>query len=171
VSYLDRLRALEGRGSNSLPEKKGGTPPPTKATEGASVGSVGAPPPTFSGEKGRTVAPVATVASRPSAGSAGSAGRPAKPQAPEAHPRWQVAPDPLSAESMEARRLRVVAMLAANPALRLAVVADAEVKAGDPVPVAVAIRDKGTCELHVPAARWDPFKLLELVARHGGVLH
>jgi hypothetical protein len=62
-------------------------------------------------------------------------------------------------------------MLAANPALRLAVVADAEVKAGDPVPVAVAIRGKGTCEVHIPASRFDPFKLLELVARHGGVLH
>ena len=69
---------------------------------------------------------------------------------------------------MEARRKRVVAMLAGNPALRLAVVCDAE---GDPVPVAVAIRDKGTCEVHIPAARFCPFKLLELVAKHGGTIH
>lgn len=67
---------------------------------------------------------------------------------------------PLSDQAAEARRQRVLAMLAANPALRLAVVCDAE---GDPVPVAVGIRDKGTCEVHIPAARFDPFALLELV--------
>ena len=70
-------------------------------------------------------------------------------------------------EAFEARRQRVLAMLAANPLLRLAVVCDAE---GDPVPVAVAIRDKGTCEVLIPAARFDPFGLLELVGRHGGTV-
>lgn len=56
-----------------------------------------------------------------------------------------------------------------DPALRLAVVCDAE---GDPVPVAVAIRDKGACEVHIPAARFDPFALLDLLQRHGGaILH
>jgi hypothetical protein len=69
---------------------------------------------------------------------------------------------------MERRRQRAVAMLEANPALRLAVVCDAE---GDPVPVAVAIRGKGTCDVHIPAARFDPFKLLDLVAKHGGTVH
>jgi hypothetical protein len=69
---------------------------------------------------------------------------------------------------MERRRQRAVAMLEVNPALRLAVVCDSE---GDPVPVAIAIRGKGACEVHIPAARFDPFKLLELVARHGGALH
>lgn len=73
-------------------------------------------------------------------------------------------PDPAA----EARRQRVLAKLADNPALRLAVVCDGE---GDPVPVAVAIRDKGTCEVHIPAARFDPFALLELVGRHGGTVH
>jgi len=73
-------------------------------------------------------------------------------------------PDPAA----EARRQRVLAMLADNPALRLAVVCDAE---GDPVPVTVAIRDKGTCEVHIPAVRFDPFALLELVERHGGTVH
>jgi len=63
----------------------------------------------------------------------------------------------------EARRQRVLAMLADNPALRLAVVCDG---AGDPVPVAVAIRDKGAAEILIPAARFDPFALLELVERH-----
>lgn len=68
----------------------------------------------------------------------------------------------------EARRRRVLAKLADNPALRIAVVCDGE---DDPVPVAVAIRDKGTCEVHIPAARFDPFALLELIERHGGTLH
>ena len=68
-------------------------------------------------------------------------------------------PDPAT----EARRQRVLAMLADNPALRLAVVCDG---AGDPVPVAVAIRDKGSVEILIPAARFDPFALLELVERH-----
>jgi hypothetical protein len=60
----------------------------------------------------------------------------------------------------------VLAMLAGNPALRLAVVCDGQ---GDPVPVAVAIRDKGTCEVLIPAARFDPFALLELVERHATI--
>jgi len=68
----------------------------------------------------------------------------------------------------EDRRRRLLAKLAANPALRLAVVCDGE---GDPVPVAVAIRDKGTCEVLIPAARFDPFALIELVGRHGGTVH
>ena len=63
----------------------------------------------------------------------------------------------------EARRQRVLKMLADNPALRLAVVSDG---AGDPVPVAVAIRDKGSVKILIPAARFDPFALLELVERH-----
>jgi hypothetical protein len=37
--------------------------------------------------------------------------------------------------------------------------------------VAVAIRGKGTCEVHIPAAKFHPFKLLELVAQHGGTVH
>jgi len=68
----------------------------------------------------------------------------------------------------EARRQRVLAVLAENPALRLAVVCDGE---GDPVPVAIGIRDKGTCEVHIPATRFDPIALLELVERHGGTVH
>ena len=57
----------------------------------------------------------------------------------------------------------MLTILADNPALRLAVVCDG---AGEPVPVAVAIRDKGTIEILIPAARFDPFALLELVERH-----
>lgn len=74
------------------------------------------------------------------------------------------APDP----AVQERRQRAVAKLAANPGLRIAVVCDGE---GDPVPVAVAIRDKGTCEVLIPRARFDPLALLELVARNGGEVH
>lgn len=72
---------------------------------------------------------------------------------------------PLSNPAAEGRRQRVLAKLTDNPALHLAVVCDG---VGDPVTVAVGIRGKGTCELHIPAARFDPFALLELVGRHGG---
>lgn len=68
----------------------------------------------------------------------------------------------------EIRRRRVLAKLAANPTLRIAVVCDGE---GDPVPVAVAIRDKGTCEVLIPAERFDGLALLELAARHDGGIH
>ena len=74
----------------------------------------------------------------------------------------------LSDRAAEARRQRVLAKLAGNSALRIAIVCDGE---GDPVPVTVGIRDKGTCEVYIPAARFDPFTLLELAARHGGIVH
>ena len=64
------------------------------------------------------------------------------------------------------RRQRVLAMLANDPALRLAVVCDGT---GDPIPVAVAIRHKGTVEVLIPAARFDPFTFLDLVERHNGL--
>ena len=67
-------------------------------------------------------------------------------------------PDPAA----ESRRQRVLAMLANDPALRLAVVCDGQ---GDPVPVTLAIRE-GTCEVLIPAARFDPLAILDLVERH-----
>jgi hypothetical protein len=63
------------------------------------------------------------------------------------------------------RRQRVLALLAERPDIDVAMVCDCE---GDPVPVVVAIRDRGLCEIHIPAAAFDPFALLELVGRHGG---
>jgi len=76
--------------------------------------------------------------------------------------KTEPSPDPAA----EDRRQRVLAILADNPALRLAVVCGGQ---DDPVPVAVAIRDKGTCEVLIPAARFDPFALLELVERHATI--
>src|SRR5436190_1165907 len=81
--------------------------------------------------------------------------------APRSSKEEELASDP----DGNSRRDRALAQLTMNPALHLAVVCDGE---GDPMPVAVAIRDKGTCEIEIPAARFDPFALIELVRQHGG---
>ena len=74
--------------------------------------------------------------------------------------------DPLA----EARRQRVVAMLAERPGLQYALATNTE---ADPeaVLVALAIRGKATCELRIPRDRYAPFLLLELLDKHGATLH
>jgi hypothetical protein len=69
---------------------------------------------------------------------------------------------------MEARRQRVLAVLAERPGLRYAVAVDNPDT--DPVILALAIRDKGTCELRIPAAKFDAFVLIDRIGRHGGRL-
>lgn len=120
---------------------------PAECDSGEIATATPATPATLEAAKGRTVATVATVAV-------------ANPPKREARP----VPDPKA----EDRRNRVLAMLTGDPGLRLAVVCDGE---GDPVPVAVGIRGLGTCEVHIPAGRFDPFALLDLVGRHGSPLH
>ena len=75
-------------------------------------------------------------------------------------------PDPAA----EARRQKVLVMLAANPGARYALVTDTE---SDPegVILALAIRGRATCELRIPRAKYDPFLLLDLIERHGGTVH
>lgn len=77
--------------------------------------------------------------------------------------------DPLSPAS-EARRQRVVAMLAERPGLQYALATNTE---ADPeaVLIALAIRGKATCELCIPRDRYAPFLLLELLDKHGATLH
>ena len=70
-----------------------------------------------------------------------------------------VLPDPAA----KARRQRVLAMLAERPGTRYAVVVDNPDT--DPVIVTLAIRGVGTCELAIPAAKFDAFMLLELLDR------
>lgn len=83
-----------------------------------------------------------------------------------------VLPDPAA----EARRQRVLAMLAERPGIRYAVVTDTEADP-DAVILALAIRDAMpdgstvTGELAIPRAKYDPFLLLELIERHGGSVH
>lgn len=70
----------------------------------------------------------------------------------------------------EARRQRVLAMLAAQPEARYAVLTDSE---SDPVAVIVvlAIRGRATCELLMPRDKYDGLLLLDLIERHGATLH
>lgn len=35
----------------------------------------------------------------------------------------------------------------------------------------MAIRDAGTCELHIPKAKYDGALLLDLIGRHCGTVH
>ena len=76
--------------------------------------------------------------------------------------------DPLS-PAAEARRQKVIAMLADNPGIQYAVTTDAN---ADPeaVILALAIRGQATCELRIPRAKYDPFLLRHLIERHGGTV-
>ena len=71
----------------------------------------------------------------------------------------------------ETRRQKVIAMLEAAPGTQRAVYADTE---SDPLNVilTVAVRScQQTCELMLPKAKYDPWKLLELIERHGQTTH
>jgi hypothetical protein len=77
---------------------------------------------------------------------------------------YEALPDPAA----EARRQKVLAMLAANPSARYAVVTDT---GADPVILALAIRGQATCELLIPRDKYDGFLLLDLLNRYGGTIH
>lgn len=80
------------------------------------------------------------------------------------------------APGFEARRQRVLAMLADLQAVRYAVLVDVD---ADPEAVILALAIRGavtdgaaaTCELRVPRDKYDPFLLLQLMARHGATVH
>ena len=73
---------------------------------------------------------------------------------------------PLEAGS-EARRQKVLAVLDAKPGITRAMVTDDEAEP-DFVIITVAIRDVGTADIKVPRKSYDPFAMLELLARHNG---
>ncbi len=81
----------------------------------------------------------------------------------------EAANDPLPDPAMEARRHRVLAMLTERPDIKYAMLVDNP--AADPVLLALAIRGQATCELAIPAAKFDPFLLLALIEPHGGTIH
>jgi hypothetical protein len=67
------------------------------------------------------------------------------------------------ADSAGARHYaKAVAMLAANPELRIAVVTERD----DPGIVGVAIRGSVYGELEIDAEKYDPFALLALIEQH-----
>jgi hypothetical protein len=78
--------------------------------------------------------------------------------------------EPLPDPETEARRQRVLKLLAANPSVRYALVTDIE---ADPeaVIVVLAIRGRVSCELRIPREKYDPFLLLDLIERYGGIIH
>jgi hypothetical protein len=70
----------------------------------------------------------------------------------------------------EARRQKVLAMLEAAPGTMRAVYPDTD---SDPhnVILTVAVRHVATCEMLIDKATYDPWRLLELVERHGQSIH
>jgi len=75
-------------------------------------------------------------------------------------------PDPRA----EARRQRVLELLAEHATARYALVTDTE---ADPeaVLLTMAIRGQATCEFQIPREKWDGVLFLELLERHGGTVH
>ncbi len=69
-----------------------------------------------------------------------------------------------------ARQEKVLAMLRENPEVPRAIYADAET---DPhnVILTIAVRNCATCEMLVPKAKYDPWRLLELIEQHGQPIH
>lgn len=77
-------------------------------------------------------------------------------------------PDVLPEPVAEARRQRVLAMLAQHPTARYAVITDTE---PDVVILALAVRDVATCELRIPRDKYDGVLLLDLIERCGSTVH
>ena len=75
-------------------------------------------------------------------------------------------PETLLDRQREMRRQKVIAMLDAAPGTQRAIYPDTD---SDPLNVilAIAIRHVATCEMAIPKAKYDPWRLLELIERHG----
>ena len=74
---------------------------------------------------------------------------------------------PPKPSEIDKRSMRALAMLDSCTAQR----AVFNTVVGDEVILTVAIRGLGTCELSIPKAKFDPWRLLELVERHGATTH
>ncbi len=90
--------------------------------------------------------------------------------------RLALAADTLPDPAAEARRKRVLAMLAERPGIRYAVLTDSQ---ADPAAVILAIAIRGaltnggtvTCELEIPRTKYDGVLLLDLLERRGATVH
>lgn len=81
--------------------------------------------------------------------------------------------DPLPDAEAEARRQRVLAMLAERPGIRRAVYCDGRTVNGIVI-LTVGILHAGrivTVDMEIPAGKYDGVRLLDLVARHSGTMH
>lgn len=87
-------------------------------------------------------------------------------------PNETAKPETLLGRQREARRQKVIAMLEAAPGTQRAIYADTD---SDPhnVILAVAVRHPtpATCEMLIPKAGYDAWRLLELIERHGQATH
>lgn len=72
-------------------------------------------------------------------------------------------------ELLKAHKPEVIAALA-DPDARVAALTDSEAVPGY-VLVSLAMRGRGTCELLIPAAKWDGVLFLDLLERHGRTIH
>jgi len=81
-----------------------------------------------------------------------------------------LASDALPGPATEARRQKVLAMLAERPELRWAVITDTQADL-DAVILTLAIRGRATCELAIPKEKYAPFLLLDLIEKHGVTIH
>jgi hypothetical protein len=70
--------------------------------------------------------------------------------------------EPIPDPAMEARRQKVLAMLAQNPQIKRAIISDTE---ADPenVIVTIGLREQATAELVIPKASYDAFLILKLM--------
>ena len=81
----------------------------------------------------------------------------------------EAANDLLPDSAMEARRQRVLTVLAEQPGIPYAVVVDNPDT--DPVIMVLGIRGQVTCEFRVPREKFDPFLLLDLIGHHCETMH
>jgi len=71
----------------------------------------------------------------------------------------------------EWRRQKVIAMLEAAPGTQRAIYVDTDSDPHNAI-VTVAVRAcQQTCEMLIPKAKYDPWRLLELIERHGHTTH
>ena len=78
--------------------------------------------------------------------------------------------DPLPDPAAEARRQKVLDMLADHPEARYAVLSDMRADPGA-VLLTMAIRGLWTFELRIPREKYDGTLLLDLIERHGETIH
>jgi hypothetical protein len=79
-------------------------------------------------------------------------------------------------KATDARRQRVLAILAERPGIHYALITDDR---ADPEAVILSLAIRGamqdgstvTYELRIPRAKYDPFLLLDLIERHGATVH
>lgn len=70
--------------------------------------------------------------------------------------------EPCPTHNSQAKRQEVLSMLAKNPNITYAISSDDETDSNYVI-ITLAIRGQATCELRIPKARYDGFKMLELI--------